>query len=43
MIGICSKSLWAWGTYQDYWIRNETTGEWRIIQRAMDYPVSLML
>ena len=35
------QGLWAWGTYEDNWVKDSTTGEWKIIERTMIYPVSI--
>ncbi|GME64943.1 hypothetical protein M1818_002860 [Neofusicoccum parvum] len=32
------QSVWAWGTYEDNWVRNSSTGEWKIVERTLDYP-----
>lgn len=34
------KALWAWGIYEDRWLREESSGQWKIIQRTVEYPVS---
>ncbi|PGH13472.1 hypothetical protein AJ79_03602 [Helicocarpus griseus UAMH5409] len=36
------QTLWGWGTYEDYWIKESTTGRWKIIQRTMTYPGPLI-
>ncbi|MCJ1270666.1 hypothetical protein MMC22_010563 [Lobaria immixta] len=34
------QGLWAWGTYEDNWVKNLTTGQWRIIERTSTFAVS---
>ncbi|MCJ1264520.1 hypothetical protein MMC22_004392 [Lobaria immixta] len=32
-----NQSLISWGTYEDNWVKNLTTGQWRIIERTLTF------